>query len=398
MELKQFRDELEQELHQGILPFWSETMYDPNTNGFYGEADVNGTVDPEADRGIIMYTRILWTFSAAYRIYGNESYREKATIAFNYIVKYFIDREFGGVYWQLNSKGEVNIDKKQTYAQAFAIYGFSEYYRATKNEDALKYAEDLFFLIEKYIYDPTHKGYFEAFTRNWDSMEDIRLSSIDYNEPKSNNTHLHILEAYTTLYRANGDANVKLCIQDLLDIYAVKIIQPDSGHCTAFFSTEWDVKSDFCSYGHDIEGSWLLWDGIEAIGDSKRAESMRGAILRLTDISLDEGLDKDGSLLYEHHGDGRVNTDKHWWPQVEGIVGCLNAYQMTDDKKYLPAASGLWAFTRDNIVDPVGPEWFWKTDRAGTPCREDVKADMWKCPYHSARACMEGSMRLSTFL
>lgn len=194
------KQELTNEL-SSVLNWWMTNAPDNINYGFYGKIDNNNQATAGAPKGSILNARILWTFSAAFNHQHNVLHLEMADRAYEYIVKHFIDTENGGVYWSVDYKGAPLDTKKQVYAIAFTIYGLSEYYRASKIEKAKETAIELFQLLVQKAYDPIKTGYFEAFTRDWQPIEDLRLSDKDANEKKTMNTHLHVLEGFTNLYR-----------------------------------------------------------------------------------------------------------------------------------------------------------------------------------------------------
>ncbi|MGN1229142.1 MAG: AGE family epimerase/isomerase, partial [Prevotella sp.] len=183
-----FKKEMQDVLTGNILPFWIDKMVDRQNGGFYGRIDGHGNLHPDAEKGGILNGRILWTFSAAYRVLGKPEYLEMATRAKDYIIAHFIDREYGGTYWSLDCHGNPKDTKKQFYAIGFMIYGLSEYVRATGDKEALDYAIGLFDCIEEHSLDVVYNGYIEACTREWGEIADMRLSDFDANYPKSQNT------------------------------------------------------------------------------------------------------------------------------------------------------------------------------------------------------------------
>ena len=195
------KKEFEDTLQRNILPFWINNTIDQQNGGFIGRVSGDGIAHPDAPKGAILNARILWTFSAAYRLFKKPEYLDTATRAKEYLLTRFWDTKNGGIYWQLSADGSPLDTKKQIYAQGFAIYGLSEYARATGDTEALEKAIELYQLIEKYSFDTKLNGYLEAFTGEWQEIADMRLSDKDANEKKTMNTHLHILEPYTNLYR-----------------------------------------------------------------------------------------------------------------------------------------------------------------------------------------------------
>ncbi|RAJ02371.1 mannobiose 2-epimerase [Chitinophaga skermanii] len=374
-----------------ILYYWSSYTVDEQSGGFYGRLQNDNSVDPYALKGAVLNARILWTFAAAYRRIPKEEYIVLANRAYSYISEHFIDREFGGVYWSLNYTGQPVDTKKQVYAIAFTIYAFSEYYLACKDEKAKEQAILLYNILEQHAVDKNYGGYFEAFTREWKEMTDQRLSLKDANERKSMNTHLHVLEAYTTLYKAWPDAQLKSRIVDILNIFDQYIFNHSSKHLQLFFNDEWQVKGHIESYGHDIEAAWLMQEAAEAIQDETLILHFKQLAIEIADITF-PAFDKDGGLWYEREGDHLVK-EKHWWPQAEAIVGYVNAYQLSGEEKYLQQAVFTWQFVEERIVDNENGEWFWGIDENNQVMQED-KVGLWKCPYHNGRACLEIMDRL----
>lgn len=374
------------ELTGNILPFWINKMQDDHNGGFYGQIDGNNMLNPRANKGAILNARILWTFSSAYRILKDEEYLKTAQRAFDYIVTYFIDKEYGGAFWELDYKGNPVNTKKQTYVQGFMLYGFSEYYRAAGEQKALELAKDFFYLIEKYRDNETG-GYPEAFTRDWQPIEDMRLSYKDDNEVKTMNTHLHILEPYTNLCRIWKDPQLESAQRQLIDIFTDKILDINTNHLNLFFDEDWNVKSNAVSYGHDIETSWLLFEAAEVLGDKALITEIKNLSLKIADAAS-EGIDADGSMIYEYKN-RHMDTERHWWVQAEAVVGYMYAYRNSKNAVYKERASQGWSYIQDRMVDNENGEWYWSRLPDGSINRKDDKAGFWKCPYHNGRMCME---------
>lgn len=382
------------ELTGNILPFWMEKMEDKVHGGFLGRISGTGTEDGSAAKGAILNARILWTFSAAYRILGKPEYLAAATRAKREIIDKFYDKEYGGVYWSLTPEGLPDDTKKQIYALGFAIYGLSEYSRATGDAEALEYAVRLFHDIERHSFDKGKNGYFEAFGREWGPIEDMRLSDKDINECKTMNTHLHILEPYTNLYRIWKDRELEKQLRNLICLFMEKILDQETGHLRLFFDEDWRSSHDIISYGHDIEASWLLHEAAGVLGDKALLEKTRLASVSVADAAS-EGYIPGGGMIYEFHGDtAAVDADRHWWVQAETVVGYYNLWQMTGREDAMKKALGCWEFIKEHIVDREGGEWIWSLRADGTANTDDDKAGFWKCPYHNGRMCLEIIERL----
>jgi mannobiose 2-epimerase len=391
--LLKLKEELTAELSNNILPFWMYQAIDIDQGGFLGHIDFSGQADPLAPKGGILNARILWTFSSASRILKNPEYLKMAQRSYAYVVDHFLDKKHGGTYWEVDYLGERLNTKKQIYALAFTIYGLVEYYMASGDDQALKYAISLYRDIERHSFDDKNNGYFEAFTREWEPIEDLRLSAKDQNESKTMNTHLHILEAYTNLYRVWKDDELKAKLKNLIELFQNKFVN-ENGNLNLFFDDEWNLKSDLISFGHDIESSWLIQEAAEVLGDKSLIEKSKILAVKIAKENL-KGIDEDGGLYYEYFpSTGEWDMDKHWWPQGEAMVAYLNAYQISNDKKYLETALNSWSFIQKYIVDKENGEWHWSVNKEGKPSENDVKAGFWKCPYHNGRACLEVITRL----
>jgi mannobiose 2-epimerase len=424
------KDEMADVLTQNIMPFWTTKMLDHEHGGFYGRMDGHMNLCPEAEKGAILNARMLWAFSAAYRVLSdgyfgersvnNSSLLEAATRAKDYFIEHFIDHEYGGVYWSLDYKGRPLDTKKQFYAIGFAIYGLSEYARATCDREALDYALQLYDCIEEHALDKVHNGYIEACTREWGGIADMRLSELDANYPKSQNTHLHIIEPYTNLYRClkefqqaespncsyvpaigavlptcisvnHEDVDrVEASLRNLISIFTDKILNPATHHLDLFFDMDWTRGAGHLeSYGHDIECSWLMHEAALVLGDKDVLQKVE-PIVRMVAKASEKGLNADGSMRHEANLDtGHNDNDLHWWVQAENVVGWMNIYQHFGDEEALCRAVRGWQYIKDNLIDWENGEWYWSRRDDGSLNLDDDHAGFWKCPYHNSRMCLE---------
>lgn len=386
--LKQLRDETLNELETNILSYWMKNTIDPN-GGFLGEINGRGEVVPNAVKGGILNARLLWTFSAAYRIFQKKEYLDIATRAKREIIDKFYDKQYGGTYWSLDSNGKPLDTKKQIYQLGFAVYGLSEYNRATNDEEAKEYAIKLFHDIESHSFDKQNNGYFEAFKRDWQPIEDVRLSDKEDNSPKTMNTHLHILEPYTNLYRIWKDKECELKLRNLIDLFCDKILMKNN-HLGLFFDEKLNCNSPLFSFGHDIEAAWLIDEAAHVLGDKKVIEKVKKIIQKVT-IEADRGfIGPYGGMIHELNAKtGEIDAHREWWPQCEAIIGYVNAFQRFGDEEYLVKAGEVWTFVKNHIIDHEKGEWFYGIHDDGTPMYEKDKVGFWKCPYHNSRMCYE---------
>ena len=381
--IKEFREELYR-----IAQWWSENGVDTEQGGFIGEININNQRVSQADKGAVLNARILWFFSELCLFAGSDKYKPLADRAYHYLQAHFIDREYGGVYWALDYRGNCVNDRKQVYAQAFALYGLSAYYRLSSDNDALLLMEQLYTLIEN-SHDDGNKGYVEAFDRQWGSMADMRLSDKDINAPKTMNTHLHILEAYTAFYIAKPSAELKKSIQRCLGYFFDYIIDQNTAHLRMFQDNNWNDLSQAYSFGHDIEASWLIWEALEAIADNELSAKFKPVVLSIVEMVLRDGCGADGEVLDAYHFDAaKVHEERVWWVQAEALVGFYNAYRLAGEARYLEAFNRVWQFIKLHQRDSASGEWHWLSlkDR---PRHGDCKIGFWKGPYHNGRAMME---------
>lgn len=405
-------------LEQNILRFWLDRMVDREHGGFYGRIDGKGMLHPEAEKGAILNARILWTFSAAYRVLGNPEYLDASRRAYDYLINHFIDKEYGGVYWSVDFLGNPLDTKKQFYAIGFALYGLTEYVRATGDREALDYALQLYECIEEHALDRQYNGYIEACTREWDEITDMRLSDFDANFPKSQNTHLHIIEPYTNLLRCLKELHaaetcdyvpvlgsvlpvgisvpietihdIEVSLRNLIAIFTDKILNPETHHLDLFFEMDWTRGAGHLeSYGHDIECSWLMHEAALVLGDKEVLAKVE-PIVRMVAKASEKGLRPDGSMIHEANlTTNHVDDDLHWWVQAENVVGWFNLYQYFGDEEALEKAVRCWEYIKKELIDWDNGEWFWSRHPDGSLNTVDDKAGFWKCPYHNSRMCLE---------
>ncbi len=392
--LDALREALSGELEGNILPYWLDKVRVRDGWGHHGWVGMNGRIRARAPRGGVLHARILWAYSAAARTLERPDLADAARSAFRDLSDHFHDREYGGFYWMLDAKGRVIDDRKQVYAQAFAVYALSEYAALSGDAEALALARETFGLVRRHAVDPVHGGYLEARDRQWGPTRENRLSGRDMDSPKSMNTHLHVLEAWTCLFRVDASPAVREALSETYDWMRAHIVDDAESRMQLFFGMDWTKASDTTSFGHDIEGSWLLHEAAEVLGDPVRLADARALAVRMADKVLEKGLDQEYGGLFNEIANGRLKTEKIWWVQAEALVGFFNAWQISGEHRFLDAAMNLWRFIDSHIVDHAGGEWFWETDRKGRPLHGRPKVEPWKCPYHNARACLEMMRRL----
>ena len=380
------KQEIRDVLLNNILPFW-KSMRDDEYGGYYGYKSYDLVLDKEAEKGCILNSRILWTFSNAYMMLKEEELLPYAKHAFLFLKERFYDREWGGVYWSVTYKGEPLDTIKHSYNMAFAIYALSSYYDVTKDEEVLSLAKELFALVEKNYKDSY--GYKEALTIDFQPQSNEHLSENGVMAEKTMNTMLHLYEAYTELYRVSGDEAVKKRLMWILNTIAEKIYNPRLHRQEVFFDREMNSILDLHSYGHDIETAWLIRRGTDVLGDDTYTEKMLPIILDLTGQVYRTAF--DGHSLANECEKGKVDENRVWWVQAETVVGFLNGYQLAPEHtEYLEGARSTWNFIKEHVIDKrPGSEWFWDVNKEGKSVSGKPIVGPWKCPYHNGRMCLE---------
>jgi mannose/cellobiose epimerase-like protein (N-acyl-D-glucosamine 2-epimerase family) len=378
--------EMKEHLNQKLIPFW-KGLRDETYGGFYGYMDYDLRIDRESVKGVILNSRILWFFSNAYLTLKQEDLLHYAEHAYRFLRDYCMDHDNGGVFWSMTYDGLPEDTTKHTYNQAFAIYALSTYYNASKDSKALMYAYELFQLIETRCKEAT--GYGEAYDVGFQPVSNEKLSENGVIASRTMNTLLHVFEAYTELYKVDHDEKVGKRLEEILDIFADKVYNPEKKRQEVFFDENWNSLIDLHSYGHDIETSWLIDRGCEVLKNDAYTARM-GQITELLAEEVYKKAYRDHSLLNECEN-GIDQTDRIWWVQAEAVIGFINEWQKQPEKsQYYAAAEDIWNYIKTKMTDHrPGSEWFWKLDSKGDPVEGAPIVEPWKCPYHNGRMCME---------
>ena len=386
--LSMLTNECRNELETHIAPFWCRLRDDEN-GGFFGQMDNDLNVNKNGTKGVILNSRILWFFSAAYDLLKKPEYLDNARHAYEFLRDRCIDRENGGVYWMMNHDGSVNDSMKHTYNQAFAIYALSEYYGVSSDREALDLAFRLYDTVEEKCTDDI--AYREAFSADWELIPNDALSENGLMADKTMNTVLHLIEGYTNLFRVSSDERVAGRLNFLLALAYDRIFDRQNNKLLVFFDSSMNVIGDIHSYGHDIEASWLIDRAFDVLGssaDSGLAGKWRSADLRIAEKIYNTALE-NGAVNNERENTV-INRKRIWWVQAESVVGFINAYMHSGDRKYLDAAYTVWDWIKHHQIDSrKDSEWWAEVNSDGTPLTDVTMVNEWKCPYHNGRMCME---------
>jgi mannobiose 2-epimerase len=387
------KDEIKRELLTHIIPFWDKLL-DKENGGFCGYAGHDLIVNRGAFKGAILHSRILWFYSSCYLMFRDDEYLAKARHCYDFMVKHFLDRESGGLFWSVNVKGVPVNPMKHGYCNAFFIYALASFYEATRDSAALNNAMRMFEIVETRLVDTI--GYRESCDRDWNTIENDELSENGIKADKTMNTILHLIEAYTELFRVSNNGDVLSRLEFLLKLTYVKIYDPSRQRLSVFFDRDMNPIGDVHSYGHDIEAAWLIGRAIDVAGDSfppelnQKIREMNQALVE----KVDEVAFCESGAMYYESVDGFVNKTRTWWVQAEAFVGFLDAYRLSGKQRYLDRATGLWEYIKAYMIDRrQGGEWYNELTKDHIP-KELPVADEWKCPYHNGRMCLEALTRL----
>jgi cellobiose epimerase len=400
-----FYEQIKKHLVGNILPYWEKYAIDTENEGFYGAIDKANVPDARANRSIVMTARFLWTYSAASRLFNNAAYMKTAGFAFQSIRRHFFDTLNGGMYWLIQPDGTPAVPKKQVYGQAFALYALCEYSAALREVLKQEYpstvvmdrALALYSLLERYAKDPVNGGYIEALSEDWKPTADMQLSQSDMNCAKSMNTNLHVIEAYTNLYRTlpvvypeQQDLRklVGISLTELVRIMLSKIVGKNH-HLGLYYDMDWKRLDTEISFGHDIEASWLIWEAANELGDEPLLEDARPVCIDMARTVLTEGFDKKAGALENIIKDGKKDTTRIWWNQAEAMNGFYNSWEISGNEDFKLAYLKEWDWILQYQADRENGDWFWAVDAAGVPDAAQPKGGNWKTCYHNGRFCME---------
>ena len=412
-----FREEAIRHLTTELLPFWTTRMLDEMNGGFITHFDKYGKDTGEDEKSLIAQTRCVYTLSSAHRAgYGEGKLAALAKQGVDFLINKMWDEKYGGFYWMMDRKGKVKIDEKIIYGHSFAIYALSEYTLATGDSRGIEYAGKVFDLIQKYCVDSMYGGYWEMFHRDWT----LRGPGSQGGDRKTLDVHMHLLEAFTTLYECTGLDVHRRKLLEIIDILLHRIIHPVYKTGIPQFFKDWSVApqikfdiiwgwdrftedgqkknvTDNTCYGHNAEFAWLLNHALGIL--EMKPDIYRDTFKKIFDHTVDNGIDTEYGGVYVEgsHSGGVYDREKEFWQQAEVLIGMLDAYLMFHDEKYWDAYKNVHRFVFDKFINKGVGEWFPLLTRQGEPIWTHM-SHSWKVNYHTVRSMVQSIQRMDKIL
>ena len=410
-------EECKKHLTTELLPFWLDRCKDDENGGFITHFDKDGNDTGEDEKSLIAQSRTVYTMASAHRAgYGDGKCAEYAKHGVDFLIDKMWDTEYGGFFWTVDRKGNVAIDKKIIYGFSFAIYSLSEYTLATGDPRGLEYAEKVFDLMQKYCADTMYGGYFEMFERNWD----LCGPGSGGGDRKTLDAHMHLMEAFTTLYECSGRSVHRRKLLEDIDLLIKRILHPKYATGIPQFTPDWQIApqikfdivwgwdrfadggqkdhaEDNTSAGHNVEFAWLLAHATDIMGAG--FEEYRDVIKKSMDHGMKNGIDDEygGVYIEGPHAGGVYDREKEFWQQAEVMIGMLEGALRFGPEKYWPAYVNVHRFVFDKMINhPVG-EWWPLLTRDGKPIWTHM-SHSWKVNYHTVRCMVQSIKRLEKLL
>ncbi|NOR75008.1 MAG: N-acylglucosamine 2-epimerase [Draconibacterium sp.] len=412
-----FKNEAENHLTNELLPFWTTRMKDEQNGGYITHFDEDGKDTGEDEKSLIAQTRCLYTIASAHRAgYGDGEYAELAKHGADFLIDKMWDSEHGGFYWMLDRKGNVKIDQKIIYGHSFAIYSLSEYTLATGDQRGIEYAEKVFDLIQKYCVDTMYGGYWEMFQRDWT----LNGSGSAGGDRKTLDVHMHLMEAFTTLYECTGKEVHRRKLLEDIDLLNIRINHPKYKTGIPQFYKDWSIApqikfdiiwgwdrfseegekgnaTDNTCYGHNAEFAWLLIHSLEILKIDTKTYAETFKII--FDHTINNGIDYELGGVYVEgpHSGGVSDKEKEFWQQAEVLIGMLDGVILFGDEKYWQAYKNVHRFVFDKVINKKVGEWYALLTRKGEPIWTHM-GHSWKINYHTVRSMIQSIQRLDVLL
>ncbi len=417
---KNLVSEMKHVLDSLMIDVWYPRVIDATNGGYFSDFTYDWELGEPQNKFIVTQARHVWATSFLYENYEEkEEYLRYAGHGFHFLRDHMWDKEFGGFYDLTDSTGNllprsIGADKR-AYGNSFAIYALAQYYKVSKNEEALELAKKTFLWLEENSHDPVNGGYFQILDRTgkpivreeaakYAGYENFQVGLKDYN------SSIHLLEAFTTLYQVWPDELVRQRLQEMYDIVS-GVMLDDRGFLKLYFHPDWTQVTDeelhgfsregnsptnHITFGHDVETAFLLYEAAGALHiiDNELFQKMK----KMVDHAIQHGWDKKYGGLFDggKYVDGEVaiiNDHKQWWAQAEALNAFLLMHRIfPDDTIYMQKFEEQWAYVNEYLIDHEHGGWYIYGLDVGHQFSESNKVSIWKGSYHTVRAmvhCLE---------
>lgn len=408
--------EMQRSLKTELLNVWYPISIDSLYGGFLTDFSYDWQLKGPQNKMIVSQTRHVWTTSQAAIFFNDDRYRRIAEYGFRFLKDYMWDTHYGGFYWLCNREGSLSIangDRKNAYGNAYAIYALATYYEMSSDTSALNLAQQTFRWLEKHSHDPEYLGYFDQLTRDGTWLSESRLAMNAQSRTragwKDQNSSIHLLEAFTELYKIWPDSLLRVRLSEMLTLIR-DTITTEKGYLTLFLERDWTPVSfrdssaavrkanyyfDHVSFGHDVETAYLMLEASQVLGSKSDFKTLTIA-KKMVDHALANGWDTEYGGFYERgyyfdHSDSIaiISKLKIWWVQAEGLNALLlMANLFPQEKKYAEGFKKQWNDINKYLIDHKHGGWY---EEGLDQSPEQVKAPKardWKANYHNARALM----------
>jgi len=401
-------------LNNEIIPFWNKRAVDETYGGFMTNFDADGKALEMPEKYLNTQCRMIWWFSQLNEQNPSEANAGNARQGVDFLIKYLWDDQNEGWRWKVKRDGSPLDDGKVVYGQSFAIYALSDYYRLTGDKRGLEYAEKTFDLLQKYCADTYYGGYYENLESNWTPSS----GGFSGGDRKGLDTHMHLMEAFTSLYMASGKEIHKRKLIEIIQLINEKMVDHEAGSGMTQFDMAWNTipsinikrswnaerdgetpadPTETTSYGHNTELVWLMVRALDAANESK--ESYMPVFKLLLDNAVKYGIDNEYGGIYRDglRKGGALVLEKEWWQHTEALVGFLEGYALFNDVRYYEAFQTIWNFVDKNMINHEVGEWRRLLNRDGEVIDGNI-GNEWKVAYHSGRSMMECDKRLQKLM
>lgn len=411
--------EMEASLNTEMLNKWYPQSIDTTYGGFLSSFTFDFKPVGPQDKFIVTQARHIWSTAKAAMAYPQKKYYlAAAKNGFNFLKDKMWDSVYGGFYNLVDRKGnDISnpVAPKEAYGNAFAIYALSEFYKASKDETALQLAKKTFMWLENNSHDKVYKGYYQHLKRNGTPVvRDAAIASTAELGYKDQNSSIHLLEAFTALYKVWPNQLLKLRLQEMLSLIRDKITS-EKGSLILFFTANWTPVTykdsteqvilkhknlDHVSFGHDVETAYLMEEATEALGNKHDVTTLQTG-KKMVDHALKNGWDNLIGGFYDegYYFKGRDSISilldsKNWWAQAEGLNTLLIMadHYPEDELHYYQKFTLLWNYVQTYLIDHQNGDWYEEGLDKEPQRKTALKGHIWKGTYHAYRAlanCIE---------